>query len=1346
MGPRKGQHVPRALVTLIIAGFLFAPLAVFLSTPPAAAAIVVVNGDWTVSGVDNVFDGITFKVDGNVVITTGALLEIRNGGLIFLQDSLHIYALTIATGGSGDGELVLDNSLLSTEPNQLSDYLKLDVVVNGALTLRNGAMIKHPGTLTLSGSATMDVRDSLITGFTPGEISTFNLDPDDNDDAPVMSFGGSSRVLIAGSVVDRLYENPLSPGPDPRYNITTSGSAGLTIIDTFVGVDFLNDTRFHNIIAAEGSSNVYLYNMTPDLSQSIMAPLSEWIPSLVPVGPNSSFYIHRWLDATVRDRFGSAIEGAAIESRVLPMGTLAYYPDNGNGNVPSLTLLGYLGRTAGDFNRTDFHGLARIPLLTEWIDASVFDSATPNSAFDGNYRIEASHMGSLASQDIAFSAYPAIAEVDNSIGLTANLVDLVWPSPDNTYLWDEPRTIDFDVTVDGNVRVTADVVIDGASLTLLQFGASAGRHYLIVEQEGRLTIRNGALRSNHQLTVLLQNSGQLITEGSDILLNAPTMRGLIYTEGSSVIDLGDGTLEGDLEARGASATLRNMTIGDSDLVFDTSGISRIWDPTFSGAVSLSLLTDDGNVDTLDLDIRNATFDPVLGPSVVFTGTQYAQLTDVTFEGAANWWDDRIFDSAKVGFHWWLTVHAEDPVGNAVTDAKITLRRLDPVTLGFAAIPAPGPDDLYFGNYLPTHIEAPTGTILYRALAQERFAPQGWANSTYQANGSIDRDGMTFYAEAELSASMDASQTVNLVYWNWPDLAIGLSDVVFTRVPVEGGAVQIEVTVHNLGMADALPATLEILDNAVLADSTQADVPWGGSRVILLIWTPGLAGLHTVSLRVLSQNDTVQNTDWDYRNNFVSLVVDVQTRPDLELRPTDNPAAVAIQGRAFTLDVVVHNLGNTAALNFKVGLYLGSVSPENEIGAAEGVSVSGSANATFAIEVAALPTAGNYSLIVFADANGVIPETNEANNQLTIQLQVVPPDGSVFFTLPSEGQSFGQGNQILVTGAVTTPGGAPIPDMRVTLVLRDQEGTIWDSNTVFTDQAGEFVIGLTIDERGPAGEWTIAGVAEAGTIRPASLRITVAEVVPWYETRVPFLNLPLWMVLAAVGALLMVVFAVSAYMRSFGLRRLVECGECGAFIPESSESCPKCGTEFEHEMAKCSSCHAWIPADVKKCPECGVEFTTGKSKASDVKDRMRQQYENVVSKYRSAAGRALGHQPSEKEFQEWWRRQPTYVTFDQWLKEEEGMRKMGSKPCPRCNSLNSLTAKICHRCGTPMSGEATPPGGGPPPGPEGPPGGGVPPRPPTAPPVGGPPAPPPDKKRAVLKKIVKRPFAKRKTKK
>jgi hypothetical protein len=39
-----------------------------------------------------------------------------------------------------------------------------------------------------------------------------------------------------------------------------------------------------------------------------------------------------------------------------------------------------------------------------------------------------------------------------------------------------------------------------------------------------------------------------------------------------------------------------------------------------------------------------------------------------------------------------------------------------------------------------------------------------------------------------------------------------------------------------------------------------------------------------------------------------------------------------------------------------------------------------------------------------------------------------------------------------------------------------------------------------------------------------------------------------------------------------------------------------------------------------------------------------------------------------------------------------MRKMGSKPCPTCGTLNSVTATVCHKCGSLMRDER-PPGGG-----------------------------------------------------
>src|SRR2546427_803936 len=141
------------------------------------------------------------------------------------------------------------------------------------------------------------------------------------------------------------------------------------------------------------------------------------------------------------------------------------------------------------------------------------------------------------------------------------------------------------------------------------------------------------------------------------------------------------------------------------------------------------------------------------------------------------------------------------------------------------------------------------------------------------------------------------------------------------------------------------------------------------------------------------------------------------------------------------------------------------------------------------------------------------------------------------------------------------------------------------------------------------------------------------------------------------------------------------------------TCPKCGVEFERDMAKCSNCQAWIPVDVKQCPECGVEFATGEVEMADYEEKMRLQYDEVVSKLHQEASRQLGRDLSDREFQEWWKKQPTFVTFEDWLREEEEMRKMRSKPCPTCGTLNSLTANVCHKRGSLMREVQRPPSGG-----------------------------------------------------
>ncbi len=78
------------------------------------------------------------------------------------------------------------------------------------------------------------------------------------------------------------------------------------------------------------------------------------------------------------------------------------------------------------------------------------------------------------------------------------------------------------------------------------------------------------------------------------------------------------------------------------------------------------------------------------------------------------------------------------------------------------------------------------------------------------------------------------------------------------------------------------------------------------------------------------------------------------------------------------------------------------------------------------------------------------------------------------------------------------------------------------------------------------------------------------------------------IIIAVLAFAIAFGAVMMYRRHYG--EVVECGECGAFIPATSTNCPKCGIEFETDLARCSECEAWIPANSSSCPVCGTAFT------------------------------------------------------------------------------------------------------------------------------------------------------------
>lgn len=521
---------------------------------------------------------------------------------------------------------------------------------------------------------------------------------------------------------------------------------------------------------------------------------------------------------------------------------------------------------------------------------------------------------------------------------------------------------------------------------------------------------------------------------------------------------------------------------------------------------------------------------------------------------------------------------------------------------------------------------------------------------------------------------------------WPNLQVRDDDVLLPVTPVVGNTYTVSVTVRNIGTRQAENAVAELREGVTLLFSATFSVAITGTASVSLSWTPSTAGLHTLTVRVRNATGAEpSNTDYDLSNNEVTMPPkDVLSRPEISVSATDY-TGVQLQITAssrYSFPVRVRNEGGTAALNISVEIFLNG-DTSKRLGTTTGVDVGANDALNVTVNVTAPQTLGWVNFTIYADADNAYVESSESNNWANVSVLIVPPNGEILITRPDRGQQFQPGETIGVEGAVrTVPAGDPIQNLQVTVVLVDGSGqAIGVPVTNPTSTTGTFIVSLQIPSDAPQGDYNVR--ASASNLPSTDRQIQIVIILPWYLQPVPFIGLPVWLLIVIIAIIAGILIGVTLYLKFYGLGKLVECGECGAFIPEDSTTCPKCGVEFEKDMAKCSNCQAWIPVDVKQCPECGVEFATGEVEMADYEEKMRMQYDEVVSKFREEAQRQLGRALTDKEFQEWWRKQPTFVTFEDWLREEEEMRKMGSKACPVCGTLNSVTAIVCHKCGTPL---------------------------------------------------------------
>lgn len=961
-----------------------------------------------------------------------------------------------------------------------------------------------------------------------------------------------------------------------------------------------------------------------------------------------------------------------------------------------------------------------------------------------------------------------------------------------------------DFTYASNLDITGSLTINGTTLTIEQADPLIGRYCIKVLGTGSLILENGAdIVSNYPLVIYVTDSASLIVDDADLNLDVLGTGG-IFADQSAIIDIETSVLEGNIFSTGDSVSLKGVDLLGTDLYIETATTSDIWDTQFTGVLNLYLLSDDGNVDTVDFDIRNVSFAAEhLDAQLVFKGNQLVELTNVellTPEGH-NWHTGMITEKSKGRLYWWLTTKMVDGTGAVLSSLtpEMNLSMLDGGSL------------LWIPVY--TGIFVSGGQITFRVLSEEvQYYPTwAWTNSTYAIEARVQVAGTWFFPDTrgplgdwtgdvrtnmevelkfsgltpDFSVSMIAfdgdglgiNQPVNrpleiqvtvynsgniassgvevmwylgsnmigydvidvpargsavaidewtpttigakIIYacvdcndtipetdennndasaglnaFGWPDLSVDTADILFGTEPVEQVPSHVTVAIRNVGTNTAVNVEVIFADDDGWSEAViLPNIEVGGQMEASVQWTPQSPGTHffTVTVDAANAGDIFQ-TDYDQSNNAANRTVLVLTLPDLqveEVRGSDWVNLITV-GVNYDIFVMMNNTGGSTARNVTVILTLDNA---DVVGQATVNNITAGGTGMVIITCQPINDIGTHTIRAIADPDDIILEIREDNNIGVFPFEIVPPSAYVSISAPPEGQSIEADTSLSVEGWVKEVGterGIEGVELVMTLQLLDATQVGIEQYTI-SKENGRIFTGFLVPDDIECGESYNLVVSSNQTFVVSSFTGVQAKAC------VPVTPIELWILLIIIIIVIAVIAGITAYIKVFGLGKLVECGECGAFIPEDSTSCPKCGVEFETETAKCSSCQAWIPIKVKKCPECGVEFATGEIEMEDYKKKMRMQYDEVKAKFKKEAQQELGKSLTDAEFEDWWKTQPTFVSFAQWTKQEEDMRKMGSKPCPSCGTLNSVTATVCHKCGALMAEDDKPrrPPSGPP---------------------------------------------------
>lgn len=1249
-----------------------------------------------------------FKQDGNV--TVYGILILTDSTFEFLQDYYHRYKLTVSGGW-----LQLFNSVLTVSTKMVAPYVKLNVTIEAeAVVDLEKSTFAFPGTIFLSDLSEMNMKQSRLKS-----VAVSYANPawqDENDDGPSIILDSSS-AYFEDSRVDDCYQNSwaldkgemkptANPSPDNTgervSNISTTGG-GVYLVESgetmyltnfTLNTDLIEDpinnavlkATYHTELGFAGGIDLLwnagsgwkkafsIENHTSDYTDTYniyinggdtLSKLSNLEIFMLNNDTYNITFNRVWVEVFPQYNFNMTAWG---QSEITAINTF-FDVDWGN---PS-----YKKRNAIVLKDKSSAYLYNVTVNETELSGYKYDSAFITQSKDANaYIYRFAEFRVVENTGMPLKGATVTPEYSGGEPLASVVSALNKPSLDIlNYLG---RTfVNYNIT-DEDGRVVLPIISDNISMYSLPNSQYYGSfdvyvHYKnAIAGEGsavlsiglpeypKITISDNFLnyivvldtvenpRPDFYPTV---NFPPFVIEGSSVLLNATVYNAGNLNATNVLVRFYDGVISSGTQI-GMDYTIPKLDMGASEVastMWTANGTSHniivMVDPlgeipeknemnnTASGTIIVKKKPD------LAISFSDVSFDP---PNSAVKGTPVKILASVHNLG------DIDASDVYVGFY----VH---------TDTGL-------VEIGNATV------DVLGGGTNTTSISWNT-TVSKMYTIVVKVDPYEDIQDSDRTNNVVSRV-YSILSEADLVPSISITP----------------------NNPVDNNTVlTIEATVSNVGGVDAFNTQVvffrDLNGNGALdsgeqigTNLTMPEIRAGKSNMTSTAWkavieTSALESYVTLGV-IVNGDKSVVEENYD-NNNATTTVRIIDRRPDtiietLEIKDSagNNSLNSTLLMSSVIINATVVNTNPFFNMNISdVSVWF--MDGESVIEVVNNVTLNGTEPRTLTVVWKAGKVAddiGMHTITVYVNPNRTFSERSYANNAASRQIEITEPEMLLFWNMTISEVEVGKPIPIMGEILYKLPTKLGVVNVTVRVAI---PGTTVEMVTLYTDSTGAFQGVIPAPES--EGTYQIT-VSIPGTL--ISEQNTI-KVVPASETGFDWF----WIIIIVVAIVVVSVIVAVLYFLKASKEVMVECGECGALIPEASRKCPKCGTLFEATMARCSNCKSWIPANAKECPECGVVFVKRDKKSEKtIDDKMKQEYLKFIEKYKETAKRKLGKKYSEESFWKWWKEQPTYISFKDWRAKIEAESKR-TITCPSCQTINPASSTICEKCGTQLTERA-----------------------------------------------------------